>query len=82
MTTEELGKGAWGVVNVAKFRGLKVAAKCLHQVIISHYNNQWFTWEISIATKLQHPNLHAAVHWCHQGGGTNDPHRANAHQPE
>ena len=57
MTTEELGRGAWGVVNVAKFRGLKVAAKCLHQVIISCYNNQRFTLEISIAAKLRHPNL-------------------------
>ena len=31
MTKEELGRGGWGVVKVAKFRGLRVAAKCLHQ---------------------------------------------------
>ena len=57
MTTEELGRGGWGVVNVAKFRGLRVAAKCLHQVIISRYNIRRFTREMSIAAKLQHPNL-------------------------
>ena len=57
MTTEELGRGGWGVVNVAKFRGLRVAAKCLHQVIISRYNIRQFNREMSIAAKLRHPNL-------------------------
>ena len=57
MTTEELGRGGWGVVNVAKFRGLRVAAKCLYQVIISHYNIRQFNREMSIAAKLRHPNL-------------------------
>ena len=35
---KELGRGGWAVVKVAKFRGLRVAAKCLHNVIISDYN--------------------------------------------
>ena len=35
MTEVVLGKGGWGEVKVAHFRGLKVAAKCLHEVIIS-----------------------------------------------
>ena len=34
---EELGRGGWGVVRVAKFRGARVAAKCLHGVIASDY---------------------------------------------
>ena len=57
MTTEELGRGGWGVVIVAKFRGLRVAAKCLHQMIISRHNIRQFTREMSIAAKLRHPNL-------------------------
>ena len=47
MTTEEVGRGGWGVVYVAKFRGLRVAAKCLHQVIISHYNIRQFMREMN-----------------------------------
>ena len=57
MTKEELGRGGWGVVKVAKFRGLRVAAKCLHQVIISRYNRRQFSREMAIASKLRHPNL-------------------------
>ena len=30
LTEEVLGTGGWGVVKVAKFRGLRVAAKFLH----------------------------------------------------
>ena len=57
MTEEELGRGGWGVVKVAYFRGLRVAAKCLHRVLISHYNRRKFSREMSIAAKLRHPNL-------------------------
>ena len=57
MTSEVLGRGGWGEVRVAKFRGLRVAAKCLYQVILSQYNLEKFTREMSIAAKLRHPNL-------------------------
>ena len=57
MTEEELGRGGWGVVKVAKFRGLRVAAKCLHQVIVSPHNCQQFSREMNISSKLRHPNL-------------------------
>ena len=53
----ELGRGAWAVVNVAKFRGLQVAAKCLHKVIISDYNRNQFNREVTISAMLRHPNL-------------------------
>ena len=53
----ELGWGGWGTVKVAEFRGLRVAAKCLHKIIISDYNRQLFVREMSIAAKLRHPNL-------------------------
>ena len=52
-----LGKGGWGEVKVAYFRGLKVAAKCLHEIIISPYNMSTFTREMNIASKIRHPNL-------------------------
>ena len=57
MTEVVLGKGGWGEVKVAHFRDLKVAAKCLHEVIISPYNISAFTREMNIASKIRHPNL-------------------------
>ena len=57
MTEEILGKGGWGEVKVAKFRGLRVAAKCLHEVILSSYNVSVFTREMEIAARVRHPNL-------------------------
>ena len=57
LTQRELGRGAWAVVRVAEFRGLQVAAKCLHSIVISDYNRQLFVREMSIAAKLRHPNL-------------------------
>ena len=57
MTEEVLGKGGWGEVKVAKFRGLRVAAKYLHEVILSPYNISVFTREMEIAARVRHPNL-------------------------
>ena len=57
MTVEVLGKGGWGEVKVAKFRGLRVAAKCLHEVILSPYNISVFSREMEIAARVRHPNL-------------------------
>ena len=57
LTQRELGRGGWAAVKVAEFRGLQVAAKCLHAIIISDYNRQLFVREMSIAAKLRHPNL-------------------------
>ena len=57
LTEQELGRGGWATVRVAEFRGLQVAAKCLHSIIISDYNRQLFVHEMSIAAKLRHPNL-------------------------
>ena len=44
-------------MKVAKFRGLSVAAKILHSVIISEYNQRQFSREMTIAAKIRHPNL-------------------------
>ena len=57
MTQEVLGKGGWGEVRVAKFRGLRVAAKCLHDIILSPYNLQLFTREMEMAARIRHPHL-------------------------
>ena len=57
MTVNVLGKGGWGVVKVATFRGLRVAAKCLHEVILSPYNISVFSREMEIAARVRHPNL-------------------------
>ena len=57
LTAQELGRGGWAVVRVAKFRGLQVAAKCLHSLIISDYNRHLFTREMNIAATVRHPNL-------------------------
>ena len=54
---EELGRGAWAVVRVAKFRGIYVAAKCLHSMLISQYNQELFVREMNFASKIRHPNL-------------------------
>ena len=57
ITEEVLGKGGWGEVKVAKFRGLRVAAKCLYEVILSPYNISVFTREMEVAARVRHPNL-------------------------
>ena len=38
ITEDELGRGAWGSVSVAKFGGTLVTAKCYHQVLMSQHN--------------------------------------------
>ena len=57
LTDEVIGRGGWGVVKVAKFRGLRVAAKFLYNSILSDHNRQLFSREMMIAAKIRHPNL-------------------------
>ena len=57
LSERELGRGGWAAVKVAEFRGLEVAAKCLHAIIISDHNRQLFVREMNIAAKLRHPHL-------------------------
>ena len=52
-----LGKGGWGAVTEAIFRGCKVAAKCLHNEIISPYNLGLFSREMTMAARCRHPNI-------------------------
>ena len=57
MTQEVLGDGSYGKVKVAMFRGLRVAAKSLHGIIISDYTRDLFFREMEIASRVRHPNL-------------------------
>ena len=57
MTREVLGNGAYGKVKVAVFRGLRVAAKSLHGIIISEYTMDLFSREMDIASRVRHPNV-------------------------
>ena len=57
LTGPELGRGGWATVSVAKFRGARVAAKCVHDEIISHHNIQLFRREMDMASRIRHPNL-------------------------
>ena len=57
LTDKELGRGAYGWVKEATFRGCKVAVKCLHHELISDYNLHVFDREMTMAARCRHPNL-------------------------
>ena len=57
LTREELGRGSYATISVGTFRGLRVAVKSLHTIIISDYNLALFSRKMSIASQVRHPNL-------------------------
>ena len=57
LTGPELGVGGWATVSVAKFRGIQVAVKRIHNQIISHHNLQLFQREMNMAARLRIPTL-------------------------
>ena len=57
MIGPELGRGGWATVSVATFRGARVAAKCMHNQIVSYNNIQLFKREMNMASRIRHPNL-------------------------
>ena len=57
ITDQKIGKGGWATVVEAQFRGIRVAAKRLHEKIVSDFNLQLFKREMTIAAELRHPNL-------------------------
>ena len=52
-----LGTGAWGFVVEGKFRGQKVAVKCLHNMIRHPQVIETIRKEICIMAQIRHPNL-------------------------
>ena len=57
LSSEILGGGAYGHVTKALFRGMCVAAKNIHDLIVSDYTIQLFTREMDIISKVCHPNI-------------------------
>ena len=57
MTEEVIGRGGWGSIRIALFRQQRVAAKTLHQQIISAHNLQLFSREMYLSSTLRHPNI-------------------------
>ncbi len=68
ITEELLGKGGWGEVKVAEFRGTRVAAKSLYQAISFQYYEQLFIREIHMAARIRHPNLVQFIGACMEDG--------------
>ena len=52
-----LGTGGWGYVTEATYRGRRVAAKCLHEEIVSPHNQELFAKEMKISARCRHCNL-------------------------
>ena len=52
-----LGTGGWGYVKEATCRGRRVAAKCLHDAIVSPHNQELFAEEMKISARCRHRNL-------------------------
>ena len=57
LTSNIVGTGGWGYVKEATFRGRRVAAKCLHEAIVSPYNQELFAKEMNISARCRHQNL-------------------------
>ena len=57
LTDTELGRGGWGVVKVANFRGIRVAAKCFYPQLTSDYYLSMYNREMNMASRLRHPNM-------------------------
>ena len=57
LSNKILGTGGWGYVTEATFRGRRVAAKCLHEAIISPHNQELFAKEMKISARCRHKNL-------------------------
>ena len=57
LSNKILGTGGWGYVTEATFRGRQVAAKCLHEAIVSPHNQELFAKEMKISARCRHKNL-------------------------
>ena len=57
ITTQVLGRGAWGEVRVGIYQGTRVAVKKMHDVIISNHNRELFEREMVVASRVRHPHL-------------------------
>ena len=81
LTEEEVGRGGWGTINVALFRGQRVAAKSLHNEIISPHNIRLFTREMNVMAQVRHPNIVLFIGATNEGVRSRHPHRAHGPIP-
>ena len=56
-TGQEIGRGGWATVSIAKFRDVNVAAKSIHHEIVFSHNRRLFRREMEMAARIRHPNL-------------------------
>ncbi len=56
-TTQELGKGRWGVVRVATYEGQNVAARCFYRQSIHKESKKVFIESMEAAATLRHANI-------------------------
>ena len=66
VSEQGLGVGGWGSVKTGKFRGISVAVKQIHELILSPHNRELFEREMAIASQCRHPCLLQFI------GATND----------
>lgn len=57
ISNQYLGSGAWGTVSLGTFRGLTVAVKQLHRMILSPHNRDKFLREMGISAQIRHPHI-------------------------
>ena len=57
ITKHEIGRGAWGVVYSATFRGESVAIKQAHKEILSSQTSNMLKREVEIMSDIHYPNL-------------------------
>ena len=57
ITERILGRGAYGEVRYGTYLGNNVAIKKIHEVVISDDNRELFEREMTIASRVHHPNL-------------------------
>ena len=58
LTSTEVGRGGWGEVIVAKFRGSRVAAKLVHSNLMAYdFVRNQFAKEMNLCAKIRHPNI-------------------------
>ena len=54
---EEIDRGAWATLHIARFRGATVAAKCLHSLISTPETRELFKKEMEMCLLCQHQNI-------------------------
>ena len=66
VSEQALDVSGWGSIKTGKFRGMLVAVKQMHQLILSPHNRELFEREMAIASQCRHPCLLQFI------GATND----------